>query len=98
MDNNYFYLGLEGFQNNHQFADSSIIYIANKSDMKIVKQVSTKSLGIHTICGLFSDKNYSIWGVDRNSRKIFHITFNQDFTIQDFLSLIVQQKFLVLLI
>ncbi len=84
LDNNYFYLGLEGFQNNHQFADSSIIYIANKSDMKIVKQVSTKSLGIHTICGLFSDKNYSIWGVDRNSRKIFHITFNQDFTIQDF--------------
>lgn len=84
LDSNYFYLGLEGFQNNHQFADSSIIFIANKSDMEIAKQVSTKSLGIHTICGLFSDTNYSLWGIDRNNRKLFHITFNVDFTIKDF--------------
>jgi hypothetical protein len=85
LDNNYFYLGLEGFQNNHQFSDSTIIFIANKSDMKIIKEVSTKSLGIHTICGLFSDKDYSLWGIDRNSRKIFHISFNQDFSIKDFI-------------
>ncbi len=84
LDNNYFYLGLEGFQNNFQFADSALILIANKSDLNIIKEISTKSLGVHTICGLFSDEDYSLWGVDRNSRIIFHILFDEDFKIKSF--------------
>jgi len=84
LDNNYFYLGLEGFQNNYQFADSALILIANKSDLNIIKEISTKSLGIHTICGLFSDEDYSLWGIDRNSRIIFHILFDEDFKIKSF--------------
>lgn len=84
LDDNYFYLGLEGFQNNYQFADSALIFIANKSDYNIVKEISTKSLGIHTICGLYSDEDYSLWGIDRNNRIIFHILFDEEFNIKTF--------------
>jgi hypothetical protein len=84
FDNNFYYLGLEGFQNDNLFADSTLIFIGNKNDMQIIKSISTKQLGIHTICGLFSDKNYSLWGVDRNNRKIFHIIFTENFEIKSF--------------
>jgi len=84
LDDNYFYLGLEGFLNNYQFADSTLILIANKSDLSIIKEISTKSLGIHTICGLFSDEDYSLWGIDRNNRTIFHILFDEEFNIINF--------------
>lgn len=84
LDNNYFYLGLEGFVANKQFADSTLIFIANKSDLSIIKTISTKDLGIHTICGLFSDEDYSLWGIDRNNRKIFHLRFDEEFNIKDF--------------
>lgn len=84
LDENYFYLGLEGFQNNYQFADSSLIFIANKSDLNIVKQISTKNLGIHTICGLYSDEDFSIWGIDRNNRTIFHIRLDEELNIKYF--------------
>jgi hypothetical protein len=82
LDDNYFYLGLEGFMNNYQFADSALIFIANKSDQNIIKTISTKSFGIHTIGGLFSDEDYSLWGIDRNNRNIFHIIFNENFNIE----------------
>lgn len=84
LDANYFYLGLEGFQNNYQFADSTVIFIANKSDLNVIKEISTKSLGTHTVCGLFSDEDYSLWGIDRNNRTIFHIIFDEDFNIESF--------------
>jgi len=84
LDDNYFYLGLEGFQNNYQFVDSAFIYIADKSDLNIIKTISTKSLGVHTICGLFSDEDFSLWGIDRNNRTIFHILFDKNFDIEKF--------------
>ena len=84
LDDNYFYLGLEGFQNNYLFADSALIFIADKSDLNIIKTISTKSLGVYTICGLFSDEDYSLWGIDRNNRTIFHILFDENFDIEKF--------------
>lgn len=84
LDKNYFYLGLEGIVDNYEFADSTIIFIADKSDRKIIKEISTKNLNIQSICGLFSDNDYSLWGVDRNQRKIFHINFDNNFEIVDF--------------
>lgn len=84
LDDNYFYLGLEGFYSNNQFADSTFIFIANKSDLSIFKEISTKSLGISTVCGLYSDEDYSLWGIDRNNRTIFHIFFDDEFNIKDF--------------
>jgi hypothetical protein len=84
LDDNCFYLGLEGFLNNYQFADSALIIIADKSDLNIIKKISTKSFGVHTICGLFSDENYSLWGIDRNNRTIFHFLFDENFDIEKF--------------
>ena len=84
LDNKYFYLGLEGFMNNYQFADSALIFIADKSELNIIKTISTKSFGIHTVCGLFSDDDYSLWGTDRNKRTIFHILFDEEFNIKTF--------------
>jgi hypothetical protein len=81
VDHNYFYLGLESFLKNYQFADSTVIFIATKSDKQIIKQIHTKNLGIHTICGLYSDKDFSLWGIDRNQRKIFHINFDVNFNV-----------------
>ena len=84
VDESYFYLGLEGFMHNRIFADSTVIFIARKSDKKIIKEISTKKFDIHTICGLFSDNNYSLWGIDRNNRKIFHIIFDEEFNIKSY--------------
>jgi hypothetical protein len=81
LDNNYFYLGLEGFSQNYQFADSSVIFIAAKDGQKIIKAINTKSLGIHTICGLYSDSDFSLWGIDRNNRKFFHILLDKNLEI-----------------
>lgn len=83
-DSNYFYLGLEGITKNSQFTDSTIIYVAKKSDKSIIKQINTKNLGIHTVCGLYSDNNYSLWGIDRNQRKIFHIIFDDNINVLDY--------------
>ncbi len=83
LDDNYFYLGLEGFTNGKIFADSTILFIADKNTRKIIKQISTRSLGIHTICGLYSDKNYSVYGVDRNNKTFFHLSFDNNLNIID---------------
>lgn len=84
VDKNYFYLGLEGFVKNYQFADSTIIFIANKFDHTITRQIHTKELGIHTVCGLYSDKDYSLWGIDRNQRKIFHLDFDKNMNVTNY--------------
>ncbi len=73
VDKNFFYLGLEGFTTSGIFADSTFLFIVDKKDLRIVKQINTKPLGIHTICGLYSDKDNSVYGVDRNNKKLFHL-------------------------
>lgn len=84
IDQKYFYLGLENLFQNFQFVDSTVIFIASKSDFNIVKEINTKIFGITTICGLFSDSDLSLWGVDRNRRKIFHIMFDDYLNIQNY--------------
>lgn len=83
LDDNYFYLGLEGFTRENIFADSTLIFIAERNSGKIIKQVNTGPIGIHTICGLYSDKNYSVYGVDRNSKAFFHLSFDNNLNITD---------------
>ena len=84
VDSNYFYLGLENVYGSKTFGDSTLIYIVDKKNLTIKKSISTAGLGIQTICGLYSDKNYSLWGVDRNKRLIFHLTLTSDFDINQF--------------
>jgi hypothetical protein len=83
-DSKYLYLGLEGRTQNNIYADSTLIYVLEKSNNKIIKVISTKKINIHTICGLYSDDDHSIWGIDRNNRKLFHILFDEEFSIKNF--------------
>ncbi|MFO7447193.1 MAG: hypothetical protein R6W90_12560 [Ignavibacteriaceae bacterium] len=80
-DENYFYLGLEGFPENNIFADSTVLFVVDKSSLKIVKEINTKALGIYTICGLYSDKNRSVYGVDRNNKKVFHLVLDEKLNV-----------------
>jgi len=83
-DENFFYLGLENVQTpDGEFTDSTVIRIADKATFKIVKEISTSVLGIATICGLYSDENYSLWGIDRNQRKVFKLKFDEYFNISE---------------
>ncbi len=83
VDDNYFYLGLEGFTEGKLFADSTVLFIAEKNSHKIIKQINTRPLGIHTICGLYSDKDYSLYGVDRNNKTFFHLSFDDRLNVID---------------
>lgn len=78
VDSKYFYLGLEGFVNKGVFADSTFIFIADKNSHKIIKTISTKPFGIATVCGLYSDSEGSLYGIDRNDRKLFHIQLDEN--------------------
>ncbi len=76
-DDKYLYLGLEGLQSDGIFADSTFILIVDKQSFQIIKKISTSGLEIATICGLFSDKERSLYGIDRNSKRLFHLTFDE---------------------
>jgi hypothetical protein len=83
-DENYFYLGLENDQTTQgDFSDHTVIRIADKKSMTIVKEISTDTLNIATVCGLYSDTNYSLWGIDRNHRKVFKLILDEYFNVVD---------------
>jgi len=90
VDKNYFYLGLEGFSEENVFVDSTIIFVISKDNSEVVKKISTRDLGIHTICGLYSDKNFSLYGVDRNNKKLFHILFDKELNVVDYSSILLK--------
>jgi len=80
-DENYIYLGLEGFSSKDNFADSTLLIIVEKQDLEVKKVINTFELGIGTICGLYSDKNNSLWGIDRNRMTIFHLFLDNKLNI-----------------
>lgn len=83
-DENYFYLGLENIQTTEgEFSNYTVIRIADKNSLTLVKEISTDSINISTICGLYSDKNYSLWGIDRNHKKVFKLHFDEYFNVVD---------------
>lgn len=81
VDSKYFYLGLEGFLRGKAFSDSSVIFIADKNSKEIIKVIATTGLGIGSITGLYSDKDLSIWLLDRNNLKIFYLQFDEEFNV-----------------
>lgn len=83
VDENSIYLGLEGIYSDSRFTDSTLIFIVDKSSLNIIKQISTRTLNIKSICALYSDYNFSLWGIDRNHRKIFHLEFDEEYNITD---------------
>ncbi|MBS4035979.1 MAG: hypothetical protein KGZ85_16065 [Ignavibacterium sp.] len=86
VDSRYFYLGLEGFLRGKAFSDSSVIFIADKTSKEIIKEISTSSLGVGSITGLYSDEDYSVWLLDRNNLKIFHVEFDEDLNVENIVS------------
>jgi hypothetical protein len=81
-DENYFYLGLENVQTKEgNFSGKTVIRIADKKSLTLIKEVSTDTIGIATICGLYSDENFSLWGIDRNNKKVFKLIFDEYFNI-----------------
>lgn len=83
-DEKYFYFGLEGFSEDGIFADSTIIYVVDKKKLQIVKQINTGQIGIQTICGLYCDENYSLYGIDRNNKKLFHLKFDKSLDVRNY--------------
>lgn len=83
VDSNYLYLGLEGFVNDKEYTDSTIILVVDKNNLTITTEISTKELGIHTIGGLYADNNFNLWGVDRNNRRLFMLELSEDLEIID---------------
>lgn len=83
VDEKYFYFGFEGFATGKESIDSALIYIVNKKSLTIEKKIFTAGLNIQTICGLYSDANYSLWGIDRNKREAFKIKFDKKLEITD---------------
>ena len=83
-DENYFYLGLENVQTKDgNFGGHTFIRIVDKKSLKIIKEISTENIGIATICGLYSDENFSLWGIDRNNRKVFKLVLDGYFSITE---------------
>jgi hypothetical protein len=83
-DENYFYLGLENVQTSEgNFSGNTVIRIADKNSLEIIKEISTENIGITSICGLYSDENFSLWGIDRNSKKVFKLILDEYFNIAE---------------
>lgn len=81
ISTNRIFLGLEGFQFGDIFLDSTMLYILDKNTKRLIKEISTTSLNIHTICGLYAIDDYHILGIDRNQQSIFEIKFDKDYNI-----------------
>jgi len=84
VDEKFFYFGLESILTSEgSFSGYTMIIIADKKSLEIVKEISTEGLDISTVCGLYSDENYSLWGIDRNHRKVFKLLLDEYFKIVD---------------
>ncbi|MBS1518695.1 MAG: esterase-like activity of phytase family protein [Bacteroidetes bacterium] len=84
LTENHLYLGLENLQDTSNiFTDSTLIYILDRSSKKVLKTLSTRSEGISTICGLYAVDDYNLLGIDRNTSRMFHISFDRDFNIDN---------------
>ncbi|MCE1189407.1 MAG: hypothetical protein LWX56_09725 [Ignavibacteria bacterium] len=83
VDENYLYLGLEGFAYNIDFGDSTFLYVADKKDYTIQRKISTKDLGIRTICGMYATGNRQLLIIDRNSRVLHYVAFDKNFAVTE---------------
>lgn len=81
VDEYYFYFGFEGFAQGKESFDSALIYIVDKKNLTIKQKIFTSSLQIQSICGLYSDENFSLWGIDRNKREVFVLKFDKKLNV-----------------
>ena len=80
-DNN-FYLVLDNIQTPvGAFTDSTLIYVVNRKDLNDIHTLRLKPYNIVTVCGLFAKDDHNIYGVDRNSKNMFHLTLDSSYNI-----------------
>lgn len=82
VDDKYLYLGLEGFEKGKLFADSTYLYVVDKNKHNIIKRISTKTLGIGTICGLTSVNSRELYGIDRNAGMAFKLKLDEKLNVE----------------
>jgi hypothetical protein len=83
VTDNYYFLGLENCRTKTgSFTDSTFLYIINKETNGVIT-IPTKELNISSICGLYAKSDLELYGIDRNTRSMFRIKFNPDFTVDD---------------
>ncbi len=82
-DNN-FYMGLENMQTPvGAFTDSTLIYVVNRKNLNDIHTLRLKPYNIVTVCGLYAKDDLNIYGVDRNTRNMFHIILDTAYNILD---------------
>jgi len=82
VSENYFFMGLENITDSiAKFSDSTYIYIIDKKTQS-VKAISSKKFNEISLSGLYATDDYTLYGVNRDSKKVFYIKFNPDFTIK----------------
>jgi len=82
VDQKYLYLGLEAGNEIPILSENSYIFIVDKKTYRIIKQIDTKNLAIRSICGLYAVDDNKLIGIDRNSKKIFYINFDDSLNIK----------------
>jgi hypothetical protein len=83
ITDNFFYIGLENISDlTAQFSDSTYLYVVDRktSDVKII---SSKLFDAYSVTALCAVDDYTLYGIDRDSKKIFYIKFNSDFSIKE---------------
>lgn len=81
VDENYFYLGLEGIARSEKEFDGGVIRVVDKKTLRIVASVLLDSLGINTVTGLATGNDGSLWGTDRNRLAFFNLKFDNKFRV-----------------
>lgn len=82
ITDNFIFLGLENITNiNGQFSDSTYLYVINRKTNDI-KTISSKLFNVRSITGLCAKDDFTLYGTDREAKRIFYIKFNPDFTIK----------------
>jgi len=81
VSENRLFLGLEGTSVGELFLDSTFLYVVDKKSLKIIREIHTKNLKIHTICGLYAKDDFNLLGIDRNNKNLFLLKFDKDYSV-----------------
>ncbi len=81
VSENRIFLGLEGTSIGELFLDSTFLYVVDKKSLNIIKEIPTKNLKIHTICGLYAVDDFNLFGIDRNNKNLFKLKFDEKYSV-----------------
>jgi len=80
----YLYLGLEGILNEtNSFSGNTLLLVVDKSSLKILKDTYTADYNIVSICGLYAESDSLVWGIDRNNKTLFSLSFDDSLNITE---------------